>query len=290
VLFGRGGTAVEVIGDRALALPPLDSVLTRELISRTQVSRLLAGARGIKPIAMPALEQALIRLARLACDMAEIVELDINPLLADEQGVIALDARVRLASSASTAIERLAIRPYPSELEETIDHRGRRLLLRPIRPEDTPRHRKFLAQVTPHDLYLRFFTGVRELPEADLAHLTQIDYDRDMAFVAVSRDAAGTEEILGVARACADPDNNAAEFAVLVRSDLKGQGLGTLLMRKLIRYCRERGTGELRGDVMTENGAMLQLARTLGFRVRGTEGNVETIVLALQPEPAGRAL
>jgi len=290
VLFGQGGTAVEVIADRALALPPLDSVLTRELIARTRVSRLLAGARGIKPVAMPALEHALMRLAQLACDMAEIVELDINPLLADEQGVIALDARVRLAPGAGGAIERLAIRPYPSELEETIDHRGRRLLLRPIRPEDTPRHRKFLAQVAPHDLYLRFFTGVRELPEADLAHLTQIDYDRDMAFVAVSRDAAGTEEILGVARACSDPDDSAAEFAVLVRSDLKGQGLGTLLMHKLIRYCRERGTGELRGDVMTENAAMLQLARRLGFKVRGTEGNIETIALALQQPPAARAV
>ena len=290
VLFGHGGTAVEIIGDRALALPPLDSVLTRELIARTRVSRLLAGARGMNPVAMPALEQALMRLAQLACDMAEIVELDINPLLADEQGVIALDARVRLAPSAASAVERLAIRPYPSELEETVDHRGRRLLLRPIRPEDTPRHRQFLARVTPHDLYLRFFTGVRELPEADLAHLTQIDYDRDMAFLAVGRDVAGTEEILGVARACADPDNNAAEFAVLVRSDLKGQGLGTLLMRKLIRYCRERGTGELRGEVMTENTAMLQLARTLGFKVRRTEQNVETITLELRPRPAARAI
>ena len=286
VLFGRGGTAVEIIGDRALALPPLNSVLTRELIARTRISRLLQGARGVPPVAMPALEQALMRLAQLACDLAEIAELDINPLLADAHGVIALDARVRLAVSPPSAVARLAIRPYPSELEETVEHRGRRLLLRPIRPEDAPRHREFLAQVTPRDLYLRFFTGVRELPEADLAHLTQIDYDRDMAFVAVGRDAADAEEILGVARACADPGNSSAEFAVLVRSDQKGQGLGTLLMHKLIRYCRERGTRELWGNVMADNAVMLQLARTLGFKVRGAEQNIEIIVLELQKPPA----
>jgi len=285
VLFGRGGTAVEVIGDRALALPPLNSVLTRELISRTRVSRLLCGARGVTAVAMPALEAALMRLSQLACDVAEIAELDINPLLADEQGVIALDARVRLAPSTGGAVARLAIRPYPSELEEWVEHRGRRLLLRPIRPEDTPRHRQFLARVTPRDLYTRFFTGVRELPEADLAHLTQIDYDRDMAFVAVAREAAGDEEIIGVVRACADPDNDAAEFAVLVRSDLKGQGLGTLLMRRLIRYCRERGTRELCGDVMSENTAMLHLARSLGFSVRRTEQNVATVALNLERQP-----
>jgi len=290
VLFGRGGTAVEAIGDRALALPPLNSILTRELIARTRVSRLLAGARGVAPVAMAALEAALMRLAQLACDVAEIAEVDINPLLADSQGVIALDARVRVAASGASAIARLAIRPYPGELDETVEWRGRTLVLRPIRPEDTPRHRQFLARVTPRDLYTRFFTGVRELPEADLAHLTQIDYDRDMAFVAVGREAAGAEEILGVARACADPDNDAAEFAVLVRSDLKGQGLGTLLMHKLIRYCREHGTRELRGDVMSENAAMLHLAKTLGFKVCGTERNVETVALELRPQPAALAV
>ena len=192
------------------------------------------------------------------------------------------DARVRLAPGTGSAVARLAIRPYPSELEETVECRGRRLLLRPIRPEDTPRHRQFLARITPRDLYTRFFAGVRELPAADLAHLTQIDYDRDMAFVAVAPDAAGAEEILGVVRASADPDNDAAEFAVLGRSDLKGQGLGTLLMRKLIRYCRERGTRELWGDVLSDNVAMLHLSNALGFKVRGTELNVETVALDLQ--------
>ena len=282
ILFGRGGTAVEVIGDRALGLPPLNSVLARELISRTRVARLLAGARGVTAIDMNALESALVSLAQLASEVAEIAELDINPLLADERGVIALDARVRLAASSASAAARLAIRPYPSELEERIEHGGRSLVLRPIRPEDTTRHQHFLAQVSPPDLYMRFFRGVRELPESDLARFTQIDYDREMAFIAVAAAGAEAGEILGVARACADPDNGAAEFAVLVRSDLKGQGLGTLLMRKLIRYCRERGTGELWGSVLAQNVAMLHLARALGFRIRSSEQGTEEVALELQ--------
>ena len=286
ILFGRGGTAVEVIGDRALGLPPLNSTLARELIARTRVARVLPGARGLASANMQELELALVRLAQLASDVAEIVELDINPLLADEHGVIALDARVRVAACTRAAAARLAIRSFPSELEEQLEYRGGRLILRPIRPEDTPQHRRFLAQIAPQDLYTRFFTSVKELPQAQLAHFTQIDYDREMAFVAVVRDSAGAEEILGVARACADPDNVAAEFAVLVRSDLKGHGLGTLLMRKLIAYCRERCTCRLWGSVMNDNTAMLQLARSLGFRVSGHEGNIEEVTLELLPPAA----
>lgn len=184
-------------------------------------------------------------------------------------------------AAAGAGSDRLAVRPYPSELEERIEHRGRSLVLRPIRPEDAAGHREFLSRISPEDLRTRFFSGVRELPESELAHFTHIDYDREMAFIAVA--AAGPEagEILGVARACADADNRAAEFAVLVRSDLKGQGLGTLLMRKLIRYCRERGTRELCGSVLTENAAMLHLARSLGFRMRAREQNVEEVALDL---------
>jgi acetyltransferase len=285
VLFGRGGTAVEVIGDRVLALPPLNSTLTRDLISHTRVSRLLAGTRGQPAANLPALESTLVKLAQLATDIAEIAELDINPLLADQQGVIALDARVRVASSAVSAVERLAIRPYPSELEEEVEYCGRRLILRPIRPEDTPQHREFLARISPQDLYTRFFTLVRELPERDLAHFTQIDYDRDMAFIALAQGVSGEREILGVARACADPDNVVAEFAVLVRSDLKGQGLGRLLMQKLLRYCRERGTQQLKGFVLRENAAMLHLSESLGFSVRGIEYGVVEIALDLQSVP-----
>jgi acetyltransferase len=281
VLFGRGGTAAEVIGDRALGLPPLNSSLARELISRTRIARLLAGVRGQPCADLAAIESVLVKLAQLAGDVAQLAELDINPLLADEHGVIALDARVRLTASDIEPAMRLAIRPYPSELEEQVQQRGHRLLLRPIRPEDAPLHRQFLARITPQDLYTRFFIAVRELPDSDLAHLTQIDYEREMAFIAVAAAESGAEEIVGVVRAHADPDNRAAEFAVLVRSDLKGQGLGTLLMQKLIGYCRQRGTRELWGSVLSENAAMLHLCKSLGFRVRGITGNVEEVALEL---------
>ena len=179
---------------------------------------------------------------------------------------------------------------YPVELEERLEHRGRQLLLRPIRPEDTPRHREFLARVTPRDLYLRFFTGVREVPEPSVAHFTHVDYRREMAFVAEALDGAEAGDILGVARESCGPDDCTAEFAVLVRSDLKRQGLGTLLMRKLIRYCRAQGIRELRGSVLTENAAMLELARALGFRVRSSERNVLEIALDLTPPEPPAAL
>ncbi len=177
-------------------------------------------------------------------------------------------------------------RAYPAELEERIEHRGRQLLLRPIRAQDTERHRLFLARVSPRDLYTRFFAGVHEVPEPEVEHFTHIDYDREMAFVAVAADGAEQGEILGVARACMLPGERAAEFAVLVRSDLKRQGLGALLMRKLIRYCRARGIAELRGNVLMENAAMLALAHSLGFRMRTIELNVGEIALELRTDPA----
>lgn len=176
---------------------------------------------------------------------------------------------------------------YPSHLEERVEHRGRRLLLRPIRPQDSAQHRQFLTRISPQDLRTRFSSGVRELPESELTHFTHIDYEREMAFIAVAADGAEAGEILGVARACALADNSAAEFAVLVRSDLKGQGLGTLLMRKLIRYCRERGIRELWGSVLAENAAMQHLARALGFRTRAREQNVEEVALQLEAPHAG---
>jgi acetyltransferase len=282
VLFGHGGTDVELFADRAVALPPLNLKLARELIERTRVAKLLAGHRGGPAVATRAIERVLVQLSQLAADVAEIVELDINPLLADADGVIALDARIRIAAACGSGSDRFAIRPYPKELEETVKVGSRSMLLRPIRPEDLPHHEAFLARIDARDMRTRFLHAVRELPASELRRLTQIDYERDMAFIAAGAGPAGDEETLGVARAHADPDNSRAEFAVLVRSDLKGRGLGGALLSKLIRYCRDRGTGELYGDVLADNERMLALADELGFRRESTHDGCVRVVLDLR--------
>jgi acetyltransferase len=265
ILFGHGGTAVELIGDRAIGLPPLNRVLAGELIARTRIARLLAGFRDRPGTDRAAIERVLVQIAQLMADFPEVCELDINPLIADSKGVLALDARVRVACATSDGSDRFAIRPYPQFLSEEVAFGGRRILLRPIRPEDEPAHREFMSHLSPSDSRFRFFGMVREIPPSQLARFTQIDYDREMAFLAIDRTAEGKSQTLGVVRAVADPDNRQAEFAIIIRSDLKGQGLGSLLMRKIIDYCRSRGTEEIVGQVMVENTTMRKLAKELGF-------------------------
>jgi acetyltransferase len=267
LLFGEGGADVEVIRDRAVALPPLNAVLARELVSRTRISRRLASARGHPPADLEAILRVLIQLSQLQIDFPEIEELDVNPLLADAAGALALDARIRIAAAAS-APDRLAIRPYPRELEEVLELAGvPPLLARPIRPEDEPAHLAFFQQLTPEDIHFRFFHRVREMPHSQLARFTQIDYDREMAFIATPLDGAQQGETLGVARAVSEPDGERAEFAIIVRSDWKGRGLGHALLEKLIRYCRQRGLRQLVGQILPENRPMLELASSLGFRL-----------------------
>jgi acetyltransferase len=264
VLFGQGGTAVEVTADRAVGLPPLNTVLAGDLVSRTRISKLLAGYRGRPPADIGAISRTLIELAHLIADVPEIVELDINPLLADDQGVLALDARIVVARSDTAGLDRFAIRPYPEELEEWISWQGRKVLLRPIKPEDGAQHVEFFNALDPQDIRYRIFMRIRELQRSQLARLTQIDYDREMAFIAAGEREPGRFETLGVVRGIADPDNVTAEFAIIVRSDLKGQGLGPILLRKLIDYCRNRGTKELVGEALADNQRVIGLVRRFG--------------------------
>jgi acetyltransferase len=273
IMFGRGGTAVEVIGDRAVALPPLNMSLARHLISCTEVFKLLKGYRDRPAADLDAICLTLIRVSQLIVDRPEVVELDINPLFADHQGVLALDARVRVAPVAASGARRLAIRPYPQELEETIRlPSGREVFVRPIRPEDGPAHRAFVSRVTPEDLRFRLLGVIRDIPPSEMARLTQIDYDREMAFIAIASNEKGEPETLAVVRTVGNPDNTKADFAVLVRSDLKGRGLGSALMRKMIRYCQSCGTREIVGEVLAENQAMLSLVQKLGFTVHSLPG------------------
>jgi acetyltransferase len=265
ILFGAGGTSVEVVADRALALPPLNAPLARALIGRTRVARLLAGWRDVPPADMAAIEGVLIALAQLLAEEPRIAELDINPLLADAAGVIALDARVRVSAAAPGGAQRFAIRPYPQELVEQFVWRGRKATLRPIRPEDEAQHLAFLERIEPADIRMRLFYTRRTIERSELARLTQIDYEREMAFLVTVPAAGGGEETLGVVRAFVDPDNVQAEFGILIRSDAKGAGLGRRLMDKVIAFLRGRGTQRLVATVLTENTAMLKLAAQLGF-------------------------
>ena len=283
LLLGHGGTAVEVLADRVIGLPPLNRVLAREMVLRTRVARLLAGYRDHPPVDLDAVCDVLIALSQMLADLPELAELDINPLLADADGVIALDARLRISRTASAGAARFAITPYPAELAETVPWQGGVIELRPIRPEDEAQHRVFIEQLAPQDLRLRFFSVRRSLPRSELARLTQIDYAREMAFIAVQSQPEGLPKTLGVVRAVIDPDNIDAEFAIIVRSDMKGRGLGHLLMRKMIGFLIGRGTQRMVGDILHENHGMRELARSNGFVVdaAGSDADALHVVLTL---------
>lgn len=284
ILFGQGGTAVEVIADRTVALPPLNMALARGMIEETRVYKLLKGYRDRPAADLDAVALALTQVSQLIVDIPEIVELDINPLFADAQGVIALDARIKVAPVPAGKAHRLAIRPYPKALEEDfVMTDGRTALLRPIRPEDEPNHHVFISRLSNEDVRFRFFGLVHQLPHSEMARLTQIDYDREMAFVATGPGADGKEETLAVVRTVTSPDNERAEFAIVVRSDLKGSGLGRKLLTKMIDYCRSRGTAWMVGQVLTDNYRMLKFVESLGF-IRGPyqDGDVVEVKLDLQ--------
>jgi len=278
VVFGQGGTAVELIKDSAVALPPLNLLLARGQMMRTRVWRLLQAYRGKPAAALDTIAAVLIRLGQLAADHPEIRELDINPLLADAEGVVAVDARIRVAAPAKPGAARLAIAPYPKYLESTGTARdGTPIDLRPVRPEDEPLLQDLLAHMSREDIRMRFFAPIRELSHALAARLSQIDYDREIAILA-QRD--GTT--LGVARYFADPDRLRAEYAVSVRTDWKGRGVGYLLMNRLIEVARQAGIGELVGEVLAENGPMLDMCLGLGFTV-APEPNDATLMVVRKP-------
>ena len=255
---------------------PLNAPLAQALIARTRVARLIAGWRDVPPADSAAVASVLMAVSQLLAEEPRVAEIDINPLLADAAGVIALDARVRVSEKAPGGAAHFAIRPYPAELVETIEWQGREVTLRPIRPEDEAQHLAFLAQLDPVDIRMRIFYSRRSIERSELARLTQIDYEREMAFIATAALPEGGEETLGVARAICDPDNQDAEFGIVVRSDLKGGGLGERLMTKLIAHLRARRTQRLVATVLSENERMLELARELGFQLDAEQPEVGT--------------
>ena len=285
VVFGCGGTAVEIINDKALALPPLDLQLARDLIERTRVSRLLRAYRDVPAVKPDAVALVLVKLAQLAADIPEIRELDINPLLADEAGVLAVDARVAVGSVdrkfRGSGPANFAVRPYPSQWQRHLEVKdGWRVLARPIRPEDEPVIHEFLRHVTSHDLRLRFFAPMKEFTHEFIARLTQLDYARAMAFVAFDE---ATNEMVGVVRIHSDSIYETGEYAILLRSDLKGKGLGWALMQLIIEYAKSEGLKTISGDVLKENTVMLEMCRHLGFEVTAdpVEHNICDVKLVL---------
>ncbi|KXF75959.1 acetyltransferase [Paramesorhizobium deserti] len=284
VLFGAGGTAVEILDDTAIALPPLDNVLAGDLIDSTRIGRLLAGYRDRAPADREGIIRALNALSRLVVDFPCIVSVDINPLLADSEGIVALDARIEIEPN---DVERtgpnpaLAIRPYPAAWEKDLVLAGQEYHLRPIKPADVSLYPAFLAQVSPEDIRFRFLAPRQHFPDEMLLRLTQLDYEREIAFVALRKD---TGELAGIVRLSSDPDKEATEYGLLVRTDLQGHGLGWALLRHVIDYARADGLAVINGLILDENTKMLTMAKEFGFELarHATEPDVRIATLRLR--------
>ena len=289
IVFGRGGTAVRVIDDLALALPPLDLRLAHELIQRTRVARRLQAHRNQPAADERAVALALVKLAQLAADVPEIRQMSLNPLLADGDGAVAVDARILVgpvqALHKGRGHPRFAIFPYPSEWERriTLDS-GRPAFVRPVRPEDDALFREFFTHVTEEDLRLRFFQSVKHFSHEFIARLTQMDYARSIALLALDESGA----MLGAVRLHADANYRTGEYGILVRSDLKGQGLGRQLMTIMIEVAGWLGLDEVEGQVLRQNRGMLAMCAHLGFAMAPDPGDPGLVIVRL-PVAGGRA-
>ena len=290
VTFGMGGIAVEIFKDSAMALPPLNGFLARDLISRTRVSRMLESFRGAPAVDMDRLIDVLLRVSELACEIPAVRELDINPLLADEHGVIALDARVLVSDgplAADATYSHLAIHPYPRALVREVTVKSGRVLLRPIRPEDAEAEKRFISRLSPRTSYLRFHAPIRELTMERLVRYTQIDYDREMAFVAIDT-TDELHEIRGISRYTCNPDGKTAEFGVIVEDAWQGRGVGHVLMQAIEETARARGLTELIGLVLKDNDEMGELMRKRGYAPHRDEedpGVLRYIKPLVEPAP-----
>jgi acetyltransferase len=283
IAFGAGGTMIELIDDRAMELPPLNQFLARRLIERARVAETLGEWRGASAVDREALEQVLLRVSEMVCELPQLREMDINPLIIDETGAVAVDARIvvhnapQAASGHANQYNHLAILPYPARYEHVWPLRGGgEYMVRPIHPDDASMLQELMHHLSPESRYFRFVSSLVELPPTMLARFTLIDYDREMALVAVFKERragpdgeiSGTERIVGVSRYITNPDRSSCEFALVVADDFNGKGLGSRLMQSIMDVARDKGLAEMEGLVLANNPGMLKLMRSLGFAVK----------------------
>lgn len=270
ISFGAGGTTVEVIQDSFVSLPPLNRFIAVQTIERTRINRLLGDFRNMPPVNREALENVLLRVSELVCELPHLVEMDINPLIVDEHGAIAVDARMTVArpSHAARPYAHMAIHPYPSHLanrQQLAD--GTTLLIRPIRPEDTGLEQEFVRKLSPQSKYFRFMRALQELTPEMLVRFTQIDYDQEMALLAVVMEKDREIEV-GVVRYATLPDGKSCEYAIVVADEWRYRGIGFQLMSQLMDIARSRDLEIMESEVLAENIGMLTLAAKLGFTIK----------------------
>ncbi|HEX7479614.1 MAG TPA: GNAT family N-acetyltransferase [Polyangiales bacterium] len=269
IAFGPGGTLVELFGGPEIALPPLNTELAHHMLQRSRVARWLGAYRNLPAVNQDALVHILMRVSELVCELPEVQELDLNPVLAGPQGAVVLDARIVVAPDGAIGhpYRHLAIAPFPRQLSREVRLRtGEPLTLRPIRPEDARMEQHFVRSLSSQAKYFRFMRALVELTPQMLVRFTQIDYDREMAFIAIAHEQREEREV-GVARYVSDPDGKGCEFAIVVADAWRGKGLGQQLMAALIDAAKQRGLSTMHGEVMAENTAMLGLMRRLGFQI-----------------------
>jgi acetyltransferase len=279
IAFGAGGTMIELINDRAMALPPLNLFLARRLIERSRVNETLDAWRGASAVDRNALEHVLLRVSEMACELPQLREMDINPIIVDESGAVAVDARIVIDNAPASArnYAHLAILPYPARYEQIWPMRGGgEYTIRPIHPDDADMLQQLVHGLSPESRYFRFVSSLKELPPAMLSRLTLIDYDREMALVAIHRErktgdngeAVDVERIVGVSRYITNPDKSSCEFSLVVADDFNGKGLGSRLMLSIMEEARDKGLDEIEGLVLANNPGMLKLMKGLGFTVK----------------------
>ena len=283
IAFGAGGTMIELIDDRAMELPPLNQFLARRLIERSRVSETLGEWRGNTAVNMEALEQVLLRVSEMVCELPQLREMDINPFIVDEHGAVAVDARIvidhapQAYGSGPNHYNHLAILPYPARYAQIWPMPGGgEYAIRPIRPDDAQMLQGLMQHLSAESRYFRFVSSIAQLPPTMLARFTLIDYDREMALVAVAKERTPgengvmveTQRIVGVSRYITNPDQSSCEFALVVADDFNGKGLGSRLMLSIMDVAREKGLSEIDGLVLANNPAMLKLMRSLGFSVK----------------------